>query len=135
VLNGWEEDLFTPVYKFTYFELFHGHVTSLNFLKTTIPSQMKQPALSTNTRSLGGFEMEDMIYPYLYGCANGACACSSSKPPMTGGWVTVCSCSKLATSFGQGCCFEKIQTDHMSMEQFKISKFIDKGKSVFFPSI
>jgi hypothetical protein len=72
VSNGWEKDQFTPIYKFTYFEMFHGHVTSLNFFKTTIPNQMKQPASSTNTRSLSGFEVEDMIYPCLYGCADGA---------------------------------------------------------------
>jgi hypothetical protein len=30
---------------------------------------------------------------------------------------------------------KKIQTGHMSMEQFKISKFTDRGKSVFFSSI
>jgi hypothetical protein len=27
---------------------------------------MKQPTSTTNTRSLGGFKMEDMIYPYIY---------------------------------------------------------------------
>jgi hypothetical protein len=70
------------------------------FFKTTIPSQMKQPTLITNTRSLDDFEMEDMIYPYLYGCANGARACSCSKPPTAGGRVTACSCSKPIVSFG-----------------------------------
>jgi hypothetical protein len=30
---------------------------------------------------------------------------------------------------------KKIQTGHMSMEQFKISKFTGRGKSVFFSSI
>jgi hypothetical protein len=29
------------------------------------------------------------------------------------------------------CCFKKNQISHMCIEQFKISKFIDKGKSVF----
>jgi hypothetical protein len=41
VLNGWEKDRFTPVYKFTYFELFHGHVISLNIFQNNNPCQMK----------------------------------------------------------------------------------------------
>jgi hypothetical protein len=64
VLNRWGKDRFTTVYKFTYFELFHAHVTILIFFKTTIPDQMKQSVLSTNRQSFGGFKMEDMIYPF-----------------------------------------------------------------------
>jgi hypothetical protein len=78
VLNRWGKDQFTHIYKFTYFEMFHGHVTSLNFFKTTIPDQMKQSASSMNTRSLSGFEVEDMIYPCQYGCTDGARARSHS---------------------------------------------------------
>jgi hypothetical protein len=66
---------------------------------------MKQPALSVNTQSFGGFEMEDMIYRCLYGCADGARACSCSKPPVAGGRVTVCLCSKPSDSFGPGLLF------------------------------
>jgi hypothetical protein len=66
-----EKDQFTHIYKFTYFEMFYD-VTSLNFFKITISDQMKQQASSMNTRSLSGFEVEDMIYPYLYSCADGA---------------------------------------------------------------
>jgi hypothetical protein len=33
------------------------------------------------------------------------------------------------------CCFQKNQIGHVSIEQFKISKFIDRDKSVFFSSI
>jgi hypothetical protein len=42
---------------------------------------MKQP-----TSSINGFKMEDMIYPCLYGCADGAHACSYLKPPTHAWW-------------------------------------------------
>jgi hypothetical protein len=44
---------------------------------------MKQQASSMNTRSLSGFEVEDMIYPYLYSCADGAPA--QSHPCLVAG--------------------------------------------------
>jgi hypothetical protein len=91
---------FTPVYKFTYFELFYAHVTSLIFFKTIIPDQMKQPALSMNMWSFGGFKMKDMVYPCLYGCQWCSCVPSCLKPPAPAGRVTACLCSKLAASFG-----------------------------------
>jgi hypothetical protein len=46
---------------------------------------MKQSALSTHRRSLGGFEIEDMIYPCIYGCADGAHVYSYSKSPVPSG--------------------------------------------------
>jgi hypothetical protein len=99
------KDQFTPVYKFTYFKLFHAYVTSLIFFKTTISSQMKHATLRTKTGSFGGFKMEDMIYPCLYSCDDGARACSCSKPPALGGRVIACLCSKPSASFGQGLLF------------------------------
>jgi hypothetical protein len=47
------EKVFTFVYKFTYFKLFHEHVISLNFFKTIILDQISQTASSMNTRSPG----------------------------------------------------------------------------------
>jgi hypothetical protein len=68
------EKVFTFVYKFTYFKLFHEHVISLNFFKTTIPDQMNQTASEhehavTRPPAAGGFEQEHApsTQPYRQG--------------------------------------------------------------------